>query len=165
MSAIASFYLLDKSKLDELIQNAEIIVKKSLFRKSEIDNYWDYLANHAKALKDFHASGYIIGNVLVYLQEEKGINLLQNEYDDIARELIEKRGSSHILLTHKQKADFVSRLNASNFTLAELQKFNEDFSEEGDEETAIYSLEAIQVLQDNLSEVQNDNQILLLIIG
>jgi hypothetical protein len=49
--------------------------------------------------------------------------------------------------------------------LKELQKFNKDFSDEGDEETARLTLNAIQVLRDNLSKVQNEKQILLLIVG
>ena len=57
MSAIASFYLVDTSKFDELRQNAEIIVKKNLFSKKVIDTYWDYLANNATELKGFDGSG------------------------------------------------------------------------------------------------------------
>jgi hypothetical protein len=37
MSAIASFYLLDSSQLDELRKNGEITVKKSLFSKKVTD--------------------------------------------------------------------------------------------------------------------------------
>lgn len=92
MSAIASFYLLDTSKLDELTQNAEIITKKSLFSKKVTDNYWGYLSNNSKELNGFGGSGYIYGNLLVYLQEEKNIDLTQNEYDNIAKNLLIKEG-------------------------------------------------------------------------
>ena len=165
MSAIANFFLIDNSKLEDLKQNAEIIVKKSFLSKKVTDNYWDFLANNAIQLRSFNGSGYIYGNLLVYLQEDKGIDLLQNEYDDITKELIEKRGSSHFIMTRKQMTEYLERLNVNNFSLPELQKFNEEFSEEGDEETAQLSLDAIQVLRDNLSNVQNENQVLLLIVG
>ncbi|QEC67565.1 hypothetical protein FRZ67_09775 [Panacibacter ginsenosidivorans] len=165
MSAIASFYLLDTSKLDELKKSAEIIVKKSLFSKKVTDNYRDYLSNNAKELKGFDGSGYVYANLLVYLQEEKNIDLTQNEYDDIAKELIDKRGTSHFLLTNNQKNAFINQLDTAHYSLAEIQQFNQNFSEEGDEETAKLTLEAIEVLRDNLSKVQNDNQILLLIVG
>ena len=39
MSAIASFYILDTTKLDDLSKNAEIIVKKGFFSKKVTDNY------------------------------------------------------------------------------------------------------------------------------
>jgi hypothetical protein len=164
MSALASFYLLDTSKLDELKQNAEVIVKKSLFSKKVTDNYWDYLANNATELRRFDGSGYIYGNLLVYL-EEKNIDLMNNEYDEIVKHLIDKRGSSHFLFTNKQRAAFIDQLDPTKHSLTELQQFNKEFSEEGDEETARFTLEAIQILRDNLNKVQNDNQILLLIVG
>ncbi|MEJ8843452.1 hypothetical protein WG954_13770 [Lacibacter sp. H375] len=165
MSAIASFYLLDTSQLDELRKSAEIIVKKSLFSKKVTDNYLDYLSNNAKELQGFDGSGYIYGNLLVFLQEEKNIDLTQNEYDDVAKELIDKRGSSHFILTYKQKTAFISQLDPSEYSLAVIQQFNQNFSEEGDAETASLTHKAIEVLRDNLSMVQNDNQILLLIVG
>ncbi|WP_152270727.1 hypothetical protein [Agriterribacter humi] len=165
MSATASFYLLDTSKLDDLKNNAEIIVKKSLFNKKVIDNYWDYLANNATELKSLNGSGYVYANLLVYLQEEKNIDLLTNQYDDISKELVDKRGSSHFLFTNNQRNSFLTQLDPDLFTLTEIQKFNQEFSEEGDEETARLTLDAIKLLHDNLKSVQNDSQILLLIVG
>jgi hypothetical protein len=165
MSAIASFYLLDTSKLDDLKQNAEVIIKKGLFSKKVTDNYWDYLASNATELKSLDGSGYVYANLLVLLQEEKNIDLLTNQYDDIAKELVDKRGSSHFLFTNKQKELFLTQLEPDLFSLTEIQKFNQDFSEEGDEETAALTLEAIKLLHDNLGEVDNDNKVLLLIVG
>jgi hypothetical protein len=165
MSAIASFYLIDTSKLEELRQNAEIVVKKTLFSKKVTDNYFDFLANNATEVNSLNGSGYVYANLFVLLQEQKNIDLTQNEFDEIAKELIDKRGSSHFIFTYKQKTDFICLLDVTNYSLAEIQSFNEDFSEEGDEETARLTLEAIKVLQDNLNKVQNDKQILLLIVG
>ena len=165
MSAIASFYLLDTSKLDDLKQNAEVIIKKGLFSKKVTDNYWDYLANNATELKSFDGSGYVYANLLVFLQEEKNIDLLTNQYDEVAKELVDKRGSSHFLFTHKQKDSFLTQLEPDLFSLTEIQKFNQDFSEEGDEEIAALTLDAIKLLHDNLSKVENDKKVLLLIVG
>jgi len=165
MSAIASFYLLDTSKLDDLKENAEIIVKKSLFSKKLIDNYWEYLANNATELKSLDSSGYVYANLLVFLQDEKNIDLLTNQYDDTAKELVDKRGSSHFLFTHQQKKSFLPQLDPSLFSLIEIQNFNQEFSEEGDEETASLTLEAINLLHDNLGKVENESQVLLLIVG
>jgi hypothetical protein len=165
MSAIASFYLLDKSKLDGLNQNAEVIIKKGLFSKKVTDNFWDYLANNATELKSFDGSGYVYANLLVFLQEEKNIDLLTNQYDDIAKELVDKRGSSNFLFSYQQRNSFLKQLDPSLFSLTEIQKFNQDFSEEGDEETAALTLEAIKLLYNNLSKVKSDEEVLLLIVG
>ena len=128
------------------------------------DNYWNYLANKTTELKSFDGSGYIYGNLLVYL-EEKQIDLMHNEYDEIAKHLIDKRGSSHFLFTNKQRTTFTNQLDPAKYSLAEVQQFNKEFSEQGDEETARLTLEALPVLRYNLNKVQNDNQILLLIVG
>lgn len=165
MSAIASFYLIDTSKLDDLKQNAEIIIKRGLFSKKVTDKYWDYLASNATELKSFDGSGHVYANLLVFLQQEKSIDLLTNQYDETAKELVDKRGSSHFLFSHKQKNAFLTQLDPSLFSLTEIQKFNQDFSEEDDEETAASTLEAIRLLHDNLSKVKSDNEVLLLIVG
>lgn len=165
MSAIASFYLIDTSRLNDLKQNAEIIVEKSLFGKKVTDNYWDYLASNAKKLKSFDGSGYVYANLFIFLQDERNIEVLANEYDSTSTELIDKRGSSHFLFTHKQKISFLPQLDSSLYSLTEIQKFNDDFSGEGDEETAVLTLEAIKLLYDNLGKVNSDNEILLLIVG
>lgn len=165
MSAIASFYLLDISRLDGLRQNAEIIVKKGLFGKKITDKYWDYLENNATVLKGFDGSGYVFANLLIYLKEEKEIDLLTSQFNELEDELVEKRGSSHILFTHEQKKSVLPKLALQQFSVNEIRKFNEEFSQEGDAETAESMLDAIKLLQENLAEIQNDNQVLLLIAG
>ncbi len=165
MSAIASFYMLDTSQLDSLILNAEIIVKKGFFRKKVTDNYWAYLATNATALKSLDGSGYIYGNLLVYLQEEKNIDLLTSQYDNIVKELTDTRDASHFIFTHHHKLSYLAQLDPALFSLTAIQKFNQEFSEEGDEETAKLTIEAIKILHDNLSKIQHDSQVLLLIVG
>ena len=165
MSAVASFYILDASKLDDLKLNAEIIIKKGLFSRKVIDNYWNYLSSNSIKLKSLDDSGYIFANLLVYLQEEKDIDLLTNEYDKIAKELVDKRGNSHFLFSHKQKDNFLTKLEPNLFPLAEIQKFNQEFSGEGNKKTAELTLHGIELLRDNLSKIQNENQVLLLIVG
>jgi hypothetical protein len=49
--------------------------------------------------------------------------------------------------------------------LEELQAFNKDFSEEGEEETAALTLEAVRVLRENLDSIKNEKEILLLCVG
>src|SRR5687768_7675350 len=136
MSAIASFYLLDTSKLDGLRQNTEIIVRRTLFSKKITDNFYDYLANNATELESFDGSGYIYDNLFVYLQEEKNIDLLTNEYDSMEKELDDKRGCAHFLFTHQQKETFLTQIDPQLYSLTDLQKFNQEFSDDGDEETA-----------------------------
>lgn len=165
MSAIASFYLLDIDKLPVLVEHAEVTLKKSFFSKKIIDNYSDYLRDNVTELKSFDGSGYIYGNLLTFLDEEKGIDLTDGDYSAIANELTEKRGSSHFLLTFFHKEKSLADLDPSKYSVKELQKFNQEFSEDGDIEYAQYSLEALRVLSENLAKVESKDQVLLLIIG
>lgn len=165
MSAIACFYLLDTSNLPELRLNAEVIVKKGLFRKKVTDNYWDFLANNATALKSLDGSGYVYANLLIYLKEEKGIDLLTSQYNELEEELLGKRESSHLFFTNEQKNSYVDKLAIQQFSREEIRKFNEEFSGEADVETAALTLEAIKLLQENLAAINDDSQVLLLIVG
>lgn len=165
MSVIASFFIIKTSKLDDLLENATITITKKFFTKKITDNYWNYLANNAVELRGIKGSGYLYGNLLTFLDEVKGINLLQNEYDGIVQTLIDRRNASHFLFTLGQKNLFLHKLQSTNYSLKELQEFNEDFSEEGDAETARLSLEALQTLHDHLAILQNDSEVLLLIVA
>jgi hypothetical protein len=165
MSAIASFFIIDISKLGELLQHTELIVKKTWFSKKVTDNYWDFLANNATELKSLDGAGFIYAHPFVFLQEQKNMDLTRNEFDNIAKELTDKRTSAHLIFTYKQKTAFINQLDASNYTLAEIQKFNQDFTEDGDEETGRLTLEALQIFHENLNKLQNDRQVLLQIVG
>lgn len=99
MSVIADFRLIETSKLNDLLAHAEIKIEKGFLSQKVIDNYWNFLNANSKKLKDFNGSGYIFANLLVFLAEEKGIQLLKSEYDDIAEALVNKRGSSIFVLT------------------------------------------------------------------
>jgi hypothetical protein len=165
MSLLASFYLIDTSQLDGLRQSAQVVTKKNLFIRKTVDNYPGFLAENAATLKSIAGSGHVFGNLLAFLEEERNMSLMQHEYDEVAKELINKRQTSHFLFTNKQKDNFLNQLSINNYSLDELQKFNKGFSEEGDEETAMLTLEALQILSENLSKIQNDNQVLLLIVA
>lgn len=165
MSSIASFYLIETSKLNALKQNADIIIKKTLFSKKIVDNYWNFLDKNAIHINDFDGSGYIYGNVLIFLEEQINDDFLKNEYDDIANYISTKREASLCIFTHKQKELFADILNNNTYSIIELQEFNEEFSEQGDEETAKSAIAAIQLLTENLIKINNDQQVLLLNIG
>lgn len=165
MSAIADFRLIETSKLNELRDNAEIRIEKKLFSKKVIDNYWDYLYANSKKLKDFDWSGYIFANLLVFLEEKKGIDLLKGKFDDIANVIVEKRQNSTFILTYDHKQKYLTNLSPDNFIMNELIEFNKDFSEEDDPELARVEIEGIKALRDNLNLLDDDNHVILLSIG
>ena len=165
MSAIADFRLIETSKLNELRDNAEIKIEKKLFSKKTIDNYWDYLNSNSKKLKDFGYSGYIFANLLIFLAENKGIDLLQSKYDDIANSIVQRRQNSTIILTYEQRQAYLEKLDADKFNTDELIAFNKDFSEDDDPELAKAEIEGIKALRDSLDQLTGDNEVVLLSVG
>jgi len=165
MSAIATFYLFDTGKLGELVHNAEVTVKKSLFKKMVTDNFYDYLTANAKDLGDFPGSGPTYASVLVYIEDEKGIDLLHHPYEAIVAEVYAKRESTIFIFTNEHRKQYGELLDPANYTVEELRSFNKEFSDDGDEETAQSSMDAIRLLHRHLYTLDGAEQVLLLLIG
>jgi hypothetical protein len=165
MSAVADFRLIETSKLNDLRDNAEIKIEKKLFSEKTIDNYWDYINANSKKLKDFDWSGYVFTNLLIFLEEKKGIDLLKGKHDDIANSLVDKRQNSTFILTFYHKQKYLADLSPDKYTIEELIEFNKDFSEEDDPELAKAEIEGIRALGDNLNLLTDDNQVILLSVG
>jgi hypothetical protein len=165
MSAIADFRLIDTSKLKELRDNAEVKIEKKLVSKNTIDTYWDYLNANSKKLKDFGYSGYIFADLLIFLVENKGIDLLKSKHDDITNSIVERRQNSTIILTYDHRQAYLDKLNANEFSVDELIAFNKDFSENDDPELARAEIEGIKALRESLDQLTGDNQVVLLSVG
>lgn len=165
MSAIVDFRIIETSKLNELRENAEIKIEKRLFSKKVIDNYWDFLNANTTKLKDFDWSGYTFNNLLIFLEEKKGVDLLKGKYDDIANEIVEKRQNGTFILTFEHSQKYLDKLNPENYSKKELIDFNKNFSDEDDPELAKAEMEGIKALQDSLSLLKDDTKVVLLTIS
>jgi hypothetical protein len=165
MSAIADFRLIETSKLNALRDNAEIKIEKNFFSRKTTDNYWEYLNSNSKKLKDFGYSGYIFANLLIFLAENKGVDLLKSEYDDIANSIVEKRQNSTVILTYQQRQAYLDKLHPDKFNTEELIAFNKDFSDDDGPELAKAEIEGIRTLRDSLSQLTGEDQVVLLSVG
>lgn len=164
MSLLASFYLIDRSRLEDLVSNSLVQVKKSLFTKKVIDNYPDYLKANATELNNFQYKDFNSGvflNVISYLEELHNINLTDPEYQTIANELSKNRELSIFLTTNKSS----EYLNPDNFTIAEIQKYNAEFEDDDDYDTALACKEAINTLCKNVKAIKDNAQLLLFELG
>jgi hypothetical protein len=165
MSAIADFRLIESAKLDQLANAAVINIEKGFFSKKVIDNYWNFLDANSKKVTGFGGSGYIFGNLFIYLQEKKGINLLEGKYDQLANELSLKRENSSIILTHSQKQNHLGDLVSDNFNLQEMIEFNKEFSEDEDPDLAKYQMEGIKALAESLRQIPSEEYVVLLSVS
>lgn len=164
MSAIADFRIIGTDKLELLKESAEIKIKKGFFKKTVIDNYWNFLDENASKLKNFEWSGYIFGNLLIYLQENKEIDLLTSEFDSTANWISEKRNASVMIFTLNHKKSYLDKLELGNFNETELIAFNEEFSEDDSPELAKAEMDGIVAIQNSLSELKSENEVVILTV-
>ncbi|MBF0598376.1 hypothetical protein [Faecalibacter rhinopitheci] len=165
MSAIVDFRKIKIDKLDNLKVYSQIKIIKKLFSKKVEDNYWNFINQNSENIYNFSKNGYVFGNLFAYLEEEKGINLLDNDYKDLSNYLSDQRNSSVFIFTYDQKIKFLNHLKDINFNVDELVKFNIDFSEEDDNELAENQIEAANALKTCLNELNDDSEVVLLNIG
>lgn len=151
--------------MNELRNNAEIKIERKLFSKKIIDNYWDYLNSNSKKLKEFQYSGYIFADLLIFLAENKAIDLLKSKYDDLASSIAAKRQNSTIILTYDQRQAYLDMLDPDKFSRDELIAFNKEFSENDDPEFANAQIDGIRALRDSLDQLIGDNYVILLSVG
>jgi hypothetical protein len=163
MSAIAEFRLIEKSKLIELNNAAEIIIKRGFLKSTRIDNYPQFLDTNTSRLKEFNETGYVFGNLLIFLQE-RGIDLLDNEFGSITNGISEKRKTTNIIFTKQQKDKYYNQLDYKLYSIDELIVFNKEFSDETDPDFAKAELEGIKVLKENFESLSDDNYVILLTI-
>jgi len=166
MSALAEFRIIETNRLNDLKDKAEVkIVKRGLFKKEKIDEFWTFLDSNSEKQKDFDWSGYVFGNLLIFLQENKEINILDSEHESIANWISEKRGISTIIFTYAHKESFLEKLNSINITTDELIEFNKEFSEDSDPEFAKAELEGVKAISENLEKLTDDSKVIILTVG
>jgi len=162
MSAIADFRIIETTKLDELLKASEIKVERKLFSKKMINNYWEYLDSNSRVLINFQGSGYLFADLLIFLDEKKGINLLSSEYDAIADSITEHQQNSLIILTYLHKTKYFEDLSPDKFTPEELIAFNKEFSEQDDPDLATAEIDGIEALQKSLGSLTDESNVILL---
>lgn len=165
MSAIADFRIIPANKIQELAEASKITIKKGLFKKTVIDNYWDFLDSNSERLEEFKHSGYIFGNLLIYLEEEKKIDLFQGEYESVMNQMSQARESTILILTFESKQKYFDSLSPENFDPIELQKFNTEFSNESEMEFVNAQLDALRQIQSAMEKLKDSGFVILITIG
>lgn len=164
MSAIAEFRLIPVHRLNELMDAATMKVEKSWFSTKVTDRYATFLQEASIAMDPFEYSGYVYAALLVFLKEQRKIDLFKNEYAAVSTELSARRKNTTLVLCARQFRDYAHELVPDQFTVGELMRFNEEFSEEDDPDLAAIQLEAIRILRSNLSKIPDDEHVAILTI-
>jgi hypothetical protein len=102
------------------------VPKKSLLGKPK-DLFPAYLAEHGREVAEYPWSGYVLGTVLVYL-EEHGVNLMVGEYDELATRLCEARGATCFIFTPAHRQAFLAQLDPDGFSEDVLRDYYNEFN-------------------------------------
>jgi hypothetical protein len=160
MSSIASATFLPRSAVDGL--RAVVRPKKSfLGRKDELPAF---AARHRRGELGYDdASGSIVVAALQYLEDRRHIHLLTSSLDDLATELTNERGTTHVVLEPSHRA-FASELDDARFSEAELGQYLNELYGGDDMDAGELMLSAMRFLRSVLDRL-DDETIALLVIG
>src|SRR3569833_2232042 len=147
MSAIASFFRLPLSAVDGLRSGASGA------------GYYRFLIENGAEVVNFKASGYVFATLLPYLQERE-IDLMTSEWDELSGYLTQARGATHFVFTAEHRSRCLDALDAQSYNEVELRDYYNDFNGCNDQQAGIAMLDGIKALQKGLASL-SDGQIIL----
>lgn len=168
MSITASFYLIEKSKLGLLKSYSHVEVKKGLFTRKIIDNYYAFLKANSVELPSLDYNGYngsVFLNVLDYLQDKHGVKLIDKAFDEFSNEIGKNRSLDVCVLSYDFKKAMQGKLNPESLSENAIQKFNKEIGDDDDLDTAIAFIKAIEVLDKNIAAIPNESHVLIFELG
>ena len=168
MSIVASFYLIEKSKLSLLKANSHVEVKKGLFTRKIIDNYYSFLKANSVELPSLDYNGYngsVFLNVLDYLQDKHEVKLIDKAFDEFSNEIGKNRSLDVYVLSYDFKEAMQDKLNPEFFAENDIQKFNNEIGDDDDLDTVIAFKKAIEVLYKNIAAIPNESYVLIFELG
>lgn len=151
MSAIAKFILLPTESLKQ-------------FRGCSHLELWDYIDEFGTVIVDFNWSGFVFNYLLVYLEEERKIDLLQSSDLACYSCFAEARGLADIILDNDIKQKYYSLLEPAKFRKNELAEYvlKQEDMDKSDAGNAM--MDGVCAIYKSLGKV-NEETIVLLHIG
>ena len=160
MSAIASFIILPKSALPELREAA--VPKKGFFGGAK-DRFHDFLRTRGREATSYEWSGYVLATVLPFLEERK-IDLMRSEHDDLSSHLSRERKSTCFIFTSGHKSAYLAQLSPESYSEAELRDYCNEFNGSSDDDAGKPMIDGIRAIHESLRQL-DDGSVVLLHIG
>ena len=156
-STVAGFTLLPIKSLSGLRDLS--IQKKALSQRR--DDIESHLLKHGKPLVHYYWSGYIMGTLLLYLQEACDIDLITTDFYDLGFAMTLLRGRSSFILTSAHKSAYLQKLKPAAYSESDLRAYYEAFNEKKNEEAGKAMLDGISLIRTNLFYVNGESFIVL----
>lgn len=156
MSAIASFWLLQKNAIGGLRAAAEQ-------GDAYADAYHHYLHQHGREVASYRWSGYFIGTLLSYLPNKCGIKLRSSD-PDLSMALTEATGVTHIIFNNNHKMSYLDKLCPEQFSGRALHDFFNEFNAAREVDVSGPMLDGIRAIREALAAIDEET-IVVVIIG
>ena len=161
MSAIALFIKMPKTALAGLLTAA---TPKKRFFGAPRDTYYDYLRQNGEEVTDYRWSGYVLGTLLPYLEEQHQIDLMKSEHEVLSTGLTKARGATHFLLTDALRVKYLDRLGGLSLSEEQLRDYYNKFNETDEPEVGKSMLVGVKAFQQALGSV-DESSVVVLVIG
>ena len=158
MSAIASFILIPKAALPELRTAA--VPKKGWFGGTK-DHFYGFLRQRGREVSHYEWSGFVIATLLVYLQQNRQIDLMKAQGDDLSAFLSEKRKGTWFALGAGHKNLYLAKLSPDSFSEPEMRDFYNKFNASNEAEIGKAMLDGVRSIRESLNAVEDDSVVLL----
>jgi len=159
MGTVAAFTSLHISSMDGL----RTTFKQRMPQAKSAEEVTAYLLKHGKPLVSYYWSGYIMGTLLVYLQEKRNIDLMTSEFDEFGFSLTKAWGRTTFILTSSHKRAHLEHLKPTAYSAEELRAYYEAFNQRKNEDAGKAMLDGIALIRTNLFYVTNESVIVLTI--
>ena len=160
MSTIASFFKVPKNLVEDL---REAIPRTQQPPGTPHDAYNELLHQHGQQMEKYPWSGYFLVTLLVYLQENKQIDLMHSEFDKLSEFLTNSQGTTCFILTEAHKRNYLAKLTGE-FSERSLCDYYNQFNDSDDPEAGKLMLDGVRVLRDNLNQL-DDSSVIVCSIG
>jgi hypothetical protein len=126
----------------------------------EKDRFHDFLRTRGRKAASYKWSGYVIATVLPFL-EERQIDLMKSEHDDLSSHLSKERKSTCFMFTPAHKCAHLDRLSPDAFPEEELRDYYNEFNGASEGEAGKPMLDGIRAIRESLLQLDDDSVILL----
>jgi hypothetical protein len=151
MSAVARAHLLRDDRLPEL--RAAIRPQKR-FLRAPVDRFETVLSELGRELPDFPLSGYVVGVVLPFLDEQHIQLTPAPALAALAQEISDARSVAAFFLTPEHREHYLSALDSERFEPATLRRYYEEFNECQEPEAGEWMLAGISYIRSVLNSIQ-----------
>lgn len=161
MSAIAEFILIETSALPAL-RKAAIPTKR--FLRPPLDRYSEFLRKNGREVAHYEWSGLVLPTLYIYLQEERQVDLLTSEHDELATYVGNKRGFHSVILTASMRKNYSERLASLSFSEDALRDYFNEFNEVQELDSGRWMFDGIRCIRQALESV-DDGHVVIVSIG